>query len=65
MAGIPFKKADHPLMAPFATKEDVDYVLLKIPCCLPIPYGVPIYAGKLDEQTAYDSLDFITDEGAK
>ena len=65
VAGIPFKKADYPLMEPFAAKEDVDYVLLKIPCCLPIPYGVPLYVGKLDEQTAYDSLDFITDDGAK
>jgi hypothetical protein len=64
VAGTPFKKGDHVLLDPFTTKKDVDYVLLQIPVGYLIPYGIPLCVGKLVEQTVYDCLRAIDDDGA-
>ena len=64
VVGNSFNKVSAPLLSAFMAKDTVDYVLVKLPCSYPIPHGVPLTSGKLTDQTIFDTLAMINEDGA-
>ena len=65
ITGAPFTQATAPSLATWIKVPDVEHVLIKVPLCFPIPHGVPLGVGKLTEQSVYDTLSMISEDGGK